>query len=443
MVFIIISQREIDLQVTMPILVSQSHLVEVLKIPSFRSLWLAQVISQTALNMLAFVLAVVVYLQTRSNASVSFLYLTIGLPAVFFGVISGIYVDRTNKRILLISSTLLRVFLVLLLLFTKSHVGLILGLTFIISLVSQVFIPAEAALIPQFVPASHLMSANALFTVTFYSAIIGGYIVGGPLLGVIGETRIFLLIMLLFGIAAFCLFFLPHEDTQRDAIPRRSWGTEMQEAIRFITQSPNLWQALFLLTVAQAVIAIFVTLGPGFADQILAVRLTDASLIILAPAALGMMVGTGLLGTIGHRFRKRTLINGGILLSGGLLLFVSLLVRTQHGTVRLLVEQIFTEGFIAGILPLSMVSFFLLGFANSLIDISCNTVLQERTTQHLRGRIYGILSSLIAGVAVIPAVVSGILADLLGIDKIIFFLGLLLIIFGIYTTTLDNHSRKA
>lgn len=427
----------------MPTTPIRPHLVEVLKNSGFRHLWLAQVTSQTAVNMLTMVLAVVVYVKTRSNASVSLLYLTIGLPAVFFGMLSGVFVDRLNKRSLLITSTLLRIGLVLVLLVTKSHIGLLLMTTFIISLVSQVFIPAEAALIPRFVPSSHLMSANALFTVTFYTAMIGGYIVGGPLLGAIGETQIFLLITGLLAVAAFLLFFLPKEEKYQPITQRHRWWEDVREAIIFIKQSPNLWQALFLLTIAQAVIAVFVTLGPGFADQILSVRISDASLIILAPAALGMMVGTGLLGTIGHQFRKRLLINGGILLSGVLLLFVSLLVRTQHGTVRLVFEQIFTESFIAGILPLSMGSFFLLGFANSLIDISCNTILQEQTIENLRGRIYGILSSLIAGVAVIPVVVSGILADLIGIGKIIFFLGLFLIIFGIYTSTIKSHLRKS
>ena len=99
-----------------------------------------------------------------------------------------------------------------------------------------------------------------------------------------------------------------------------------------------------------------------------------------------------------------------------------------------LVESIFSVSLAEFMLPIAVVCFFLLGFANSLIDISCNTVLQENTTNEIRGRVYGVLSSIISGVALLPVVISGIMADLIGVGKMIFVLGLVLLFFGYYTS---------
>src|SRR3989344_4635515 len=65
----------------------KSELFQVLSIKSFQLLWSSQVITQTAYNMLLFILGVIIYQKTRSNAQVSLFYLTVGIPAFVFGII--------------------------------------------------------------------------------------------------------------------------------------------------------------------------------------------------------------------------------------------------------------------------------------------------------------------------------------------------------------------
>ena len=81
---------------------------------NFRNLWLAQITSQIAMNMLIFVLGIRVYQQTASNASVSLLYLAVGIPAVVFGVIAGGLVDDFDKKQIMVICNTLRFFLFLL-----------------------------------------------------------------------------------------------------------------------------------------------------------------------------------------------------------------------------------------------------------------------------------------------------------------------------------------
>ncbi len=419
-------------QATLP----HSGFIEVLKNGPFRCLWFAQVLSQITVNMLTFVLAVVIYGQTKSNTAVSILYLTIGVPAAFFGILSGVYVDRFNKKNLLIITTVIRATLVGAILIFKDQLLIVYLLSILISLISQFFVPAEAALIPQYVDSPHLLPANSLFTLTFYSAIIGGFVIGGPLLSLLGEVGVLWLLIALFAGSTVFLAFLPavkHVEIPKTDSLFAAFAqvqNDITVGLRFIRNSASVTLAIFTLTLAQAIIAIFASLGPGFADRILNIKLTDASIIILGPAALGMIGGALVIGSL-IKFGKRKLIKSGIFLSGALLSFIAFLIffRTNRWANASL-EQLLSLNVAGAMVPLAVMAFFLLGFANSLIDVTCNTVLQERTTDEVRGRVYGVLASLIGGIAILPVILSGILADLFGIGKIFLLLGIVVLLIG-------------
>ena len=121
-------------------------------------------------------------------------------------------------------------------------------------------------------------------------------------------------------------------------------------------------------------------------------------------------------------------------------MMLSFMVASVKGEGRiwfpLLVEWVRTWQ----LLPVVVIGFLILGVANSIIEVSCNTVLQELTPTKLRGRVYGILQSLINGIALVPVVASGIIADWIGINQILGILGVLLFGFGLYITFVKEHT---
>ena len=393
-------------------------LIQVLRIIPFRNLWFAQVVTQIVVNMLIFVLGVVIYETTASNTAVSVLYIAVGIPAAIFGIISGVFVDRLPKKGLLISTVFVRAGLVLLLVFSRGHLTTLYVIAALISIVGQFFIPAEAALIPHFVRRELLLPANSLFTMTFYSAIIGGFVAGGPLLDLLGWQTLLILLVGAFVAAGVLLLFLPREPFLPSA-QQLSFTTvlnDLRAGINFIYKTIRVREAITLLLLAQAVIAIFASLGPGFADRILYIKLTDASILILGPAALGMICGAIFISQVKSRFSRRKLITASIIASGLLFMLVASLAASSRYDLPRVIN--------VGILPIAIASFFCLGFANSLIDVTCNTILQEQTQEHMRGRVYGVLASLIGGVAILPVFVSGLLADTWGVGTVVFCLGL-------------------
>src|SRR3990170_5637704 len=80
----------------------------VLRNRRFLALWLAQVASQIGGNMVLFGLTVLVSARTNSNSAVSLLILSFLVPAVVFSALAGVYVDRLDRRQVLIATHVAR-----------------------------------------------------------------------------------------------------------------------------------------------------------------------------------------------------------------------------------------------------------------------------------------------------------------------------------------------
>ena len=142
--------------------------------PAFLRLWLSQASTQIGGNMVLFGLTVIVS-ETQPNTAVSLLILSFLVPAVLFSAVAGVYVDRIDRRIVLISTNVLRAIATVGLVLVGDHFGLILALNIFISTVTVFFAPAEAAMIPQVVPRHQLLSANGVFTLTLNAAFAVGF----------------------------------------------------------------------------------------------------------------------------------------------------------------------------------------------------------------------------------------------------------------------------
>ena len=181
----------------------------VLKNKNFRSLWLAQITSQIALNMLIFVLGIQVYSHTRSNTSVSLILLSFGLPSIFFGIPAGSIVDFYDKKKVLTYCNLFRAVLLFLFFLFSDQILVLYLLAIITSIITQFFIPAEAPSIPSLVSPNELLSANSLFTISLYFSTIFGFILAGPAVSLLGTSGVYIFMMILMLLATYFVTKLP------------------------------------------------------------------------------------------------------------------------------------------------------------------------------------------------------------------------------------------
>lgn len=415
---------------------SESTYTKVLAKPAFRTLWFGQICSQLAGNSLLFVLALRVYQTTGSNTAVSGLFLAYGIPAVLFGLVAGTAVDRLDKRRVLVLCDMVRSLFGVALLFLSHQVFIVYILTFLNAVITQFYVPAEAPLIPKLVPKPLLVSANSLFSFTYYSSLALGVVLAGPLLRWFGPQGIFVFIAFLFVGASFFSSRIPSQSVGtvglRHILGYNPWylagriGQHLIEGIRYITGSKEVFEAIMLLTGTQIILAMLATLGPGFADRVLQIDVRDASLLIVGPVVAGIILGALWVGTVGYRYTAAKLIGIGIAAAGWILVAIAVSVRVLR------IPQ-FSFFYRAGaVLPVEMLLFFLLGVANSMLDVPANATLQGNAAGPMRGRVYGMLTAAVGGVGILPVVAGGILADIAGVGKVIFALGVSVVAYSVY-----------
>jgi len=424
----------------------------------FLRLWLAQLTSQVAINMLNLVLALMVYQRTGSNAAVSFLVLAFNLPGLIFGATSGVVVDRLDKKMILVSVNFLRVILVFGFLVSAEGMASTIMLALALSILTQFFFPAEGATIPKLVGdhPQNLFRANSLFTLTFYLAIITGYITGGPLLVFLGSQGVFLLIAGLFFTAylmvvslsfshfSFKEFFIrKHQNGEMHHVVTkplsllRQVDRDLREGFTVLKGNPTLLFTLISLGSAQMLMSVFLALGPGFAKTALKIEVTDASLLLFGPAIAGMIFGAIIINRFSHKLahHRFVLIFVGLLSSGLALVALSFTERFPMGQLARLESHLpsrFQDFLGLDLLLVAQVFLFLLGFFEVLVDIPGNTVLQEKAGPERRGRVYGMLTTFVTGGSVIPVLFSGFIADRIGVTKVFLVFGVILVVFSLY-----------
>lgn len=418
-----------------------NDIVKVLKIHSFFFLMLSEFFTQLAFNMQHFVLIFLVYEITKSNSAVSGIILSFSIPAILFSLISGVYVDRWNKKWVLVIANFVRGIFILPFLIADLHLGFIYAFTFLISVATQFFVPAESAIIPLLVPKKLIIAANAIFGIGLYATILLGYILSGPALLFFGKTNTISILAGLFFISTLFSVFIKikkKEDLDTKEIDvGSSVAREVKEIFSFIKRAGKVAHALVVLTISQAVVFMFGVLGPGYMSGILGVEIESLSWILLAPAAVGMALGGFILGSYGKNHESRLLSATGFFLSGIVFIMLPLGDRVSSANLSHAINAYLPNILHLTILHIVVFLAFIAGFANSLIFIPSNATLQMETNERMRGRVFGLLNALVGAVSLIPVVIAGGLADVIGVGSVITIVGMTLVFLSVMFLVFD------
>jgi Na+/melibiose symporter-like transporter len=148
---------------------------QVLRNGAFVRLWMAQASSQTAQNVIWWALFIqIAHLTNSSPAGIGIAILLVQLPTILFAGLSGVLVDRFSKQAILIVSNLVRAGGCVGYIAFQDHTSVLYVITLAVAVINQPFQPAESATIPVVVRPGDLLSANALFQITFLASQVLG-----------------------------------------------------------------------------------------------------------------------------------------------------------------------------------------------------------------------------------------------------------------------------
>src|SRR5574338_1189031 len=399
---------------------------------AFVYLWSAQALSQLASNMVLAALIATVVTTTGSLTANAVLILTFLVPAVLFSTLGGVLVERGDAKVIMLATNVVRAvgtFLFILVAPTTSTaiVPLVYLINFGVATATAIFAPAELTSIPRIVDRRHLMAANSIFILTVNATFAIGFGVLGPLvLNVFGATAVYVIVGCMFALAAAAILPLPSVKPERrpsavgDAAGRavRELVDQLAEGVRFVRGHRRIAWSLTYLGVAASLIGVLGAIGPGFATDILRLRPEDF-FFIMGPAGLGAVMGILFLNAYGKGLPRRLVIDIGLLAMGVTLLGLALVkpftlvfapaaAEIEHNLPQALAP-------IVSLIALVVVIAVTAGVEYAFVAIPSQTALQEELPVGVRGRIFGILNTLLSVASFLPVLLGPVAADLLNI----------------------------
>ena len=405
----------------------------IIRDPVFARLWFIQAANQIGGNMALYALTVLVFSSTRSNSAVSALLVSFVLPQIVLSPFAGVVVDRLDLRWALVVPNLVRTALTAGLALAGANIPLVLALNLGVSLMSVALTPAEGSMIPRVVPKAQLETAMSIFNLTLQGSFAIGFAFLGPLLVTIAGPSFVLVVVTAFYVAASlaCIGLPSAPPVPAKTGERRSSLREPLEQLRdgfaVVRHDSKISRPIVLLATATSVASVLGVLGPSLA---VTVGLEPEQLaVVVIPLGIGVVVGVVGLRLFGGDIPRRRLSEGGLVVLG--LVTAALAAGGWlDGTLR-------EAGVPVGALPIVIGAAIVAGAAYAVTSVTAQTNLTESAPADVRGRVFGVLASIVSIGSLVPTLIAGPLADRVSTTAAIIVAGVALLVIAAWSIRRD------
>ena len=366
-------------------------------------LWLGQVVSHLGDALFLVGIAYLAREVTGSWSRGGLLVAANFVPALVLGLFAGAFVDRHDRRRVMIAADLLRALAVgaIPALYVTGHLGALALAAAVFGLATgtTIFNPAIKALLPELVPVDRLTGAVSLFQISEYVALVAGPALAALALPRLGMIHLFSVDAATFIFSAACLTFIPREARRRMhavVLPAESVAAlapqllkEVGVGLRSARSNPVLRVLLVLAALDNLIIMGLFHLGtPILVRETLHLGV-DAYAQALTAFCMGLAVASAAFWLVGRHWPKGTTILIGLALDG--LTFIPLAFCHT--------------------LPQLQLALFFHAMAIPLIIIPRTLLIQRTVPGPLHGRTFALLNMTVFGMTAISAAVIGVLAE--------------------------------
>jgi MFS family permease len=372
----------------------------VLRRRDFGLLWLAGLVSVAGDWVLMTALPYVVYVRTGSILATAGLVVASLVPSMLLTSFAGVFVDRWDRRRLLVVTNLLQALTVVaLLLVDAGSLWVVYVVAAAQSTVASFSQPAESALLPSLVPVEDLVPANALNVLNNQVGRLVGTPLGAVLLGLGGLPVVVVVDAATFLAAAALVAAMGGRDP-------RGQTASADDAATAATRFWREWLAgLRVVREDRGIGVLFVvfglmTFGGTMLDPLFVPWVRDllgegvwAIALLTTTTSLAGIAGSVVVGSLGARLTPGALIGWGSLVAG-----LVLVIRFN--------------------LPLLWVAVALSavgGITSVASSVGVETLAQARTPEQLRGRVFGSLQATIWLMSLLGAAVGGVIGEVVGL----------------------------
>ncbi len=387
-----------------------------LKNPKFIYLWTGQAISAIGDYFTLLAIPIFVNRLTGSVMLVGLSFIAAALPGLVLGPVAGVFVDRLDRRKVMIATDILRGLLMLSLLtiWSASQVWVVYLAGFLVSCASTFFFPARGAALPLIVTDSpDLLAANGSLRVIQSIGMLAGPALAGFCISRWGEQAAFIADGVSFLVSAFAIYFI---HIPRAAMPAKIPGAdrlrgvwkELCEGLAFLFAHRMPMGVLICLTMA--------SLGFSTVNMIWIPYLQrrygiGASGLGIADAALGvgMLISGLLVGQLARRLSKTVMSAGGLVLIG--LFYATIILLPAFGWI--IAWQ------------------FLAGLALTPMQSALDTILALSVPDLKRGRVGSAVSAAYNTTGLVSMSLAALFGDAVGLGVVFLVVGLCVIGSGV------------
>jgi MFS family permease len=388
----------------------------------FTLLWLAQFISTAGSALTDLAAGILVFQLTNSALAVGLALMATAVPSLLVGVVAGVFVDRYDRKRIMLASNAVQAILVALIPFVISaNVVWIYAIILLNAGVKQFFDPANQSMIPDIATDEELTAANSLMQIASFGSNAIGFAGAGLLAAAFDIRWAFWLDALTFVISG---LLIAGVHTRPNA-PREEATTvavvvdNLQSGIRALIGTPIL-RTLFLLTL------------PYF----LAVGLWN---VLLLPFAFRVLHADEFQYGLQEGLTSVGFVTGSLLmaryagkLSEGLWIVVASIGMGVFGILYGLNT----------VIPIAIVLAVLAGVSNAPIGVARATLMQRNTPREMRGRVFSAFFVMRDVVFLIGMGAAG-LADVIDIRLLVIVSSVLMLVVGGLAAVAPGIGRPA
>ncbi|MFC1624376.1 MFS transporter [Candidatus Omnitrophota bacterium] len=397
---------------------------ELLQDKNFSLLWFSQIISNFGDRLNQMALIGLIYARTPGSTIelAKLLSFTI-LPVFLVGPIAGIYVDRWNRKHIMVFCDLARGCLVLFMPFMMAYFRSMVPvyiLVFIIFSITRFFLPSKLSIIPDVVHKDKLLLANSLTSTTMMIATIVGFGLGGIIVALLGAKGGFYVDAVTYFISALMVSFValrfkdkksPTAREKLSLLIKKTVIGDIKEGLLYLKNNKDIRMVantMFLVMAGAGSIYIIIIV---FIQNTLGSSTEHLGYLAMFLGA-GLFLGSLAYGKFGGRLKKKMVINIGLSLTGLIIVIFSILVK------------LYPSFFTAAILSVA------LGIFASPIVVSSNTLLHEVMVDKMRGRIFSSLEVIMHVAFLVFMVLTSLFAEWMSKALLLIIIGATFSIIG-------------